>query len=137
MPMRLLYPTKLSIIIDGETKIFHDKNKFTQHLSINPALQSIINGKLQQKEGNYTLEKQGNSLLLTNQKDDSHKIIIPLLKTKITESNSTFSLIFLNNNGLNSARKRHRLTDWIHNRTQHFTEYTKPTSMKMTDTTSE
>jgi hypothetical protein len=26
---RLLYPTKLSITIDGETKIFHDKNKFT------------------------------------------------------------------------------------------------------------
>jgi hypothetical protein len=26
---RLLYPAKLSIAIDGETKIFHDKNKFT------------------------------------------------------------------------------------------------------------
>ena len=26
---RLLYPAKLSIIIDGETKIFHDKTKFT------------------------------------------------------------------------------------------------------------
>jgi hypothetical protein len=23
---RLLYPTKLSITIDGETKVFHDKN---------------------------------------------------------------------------------------------------------------
>ena len=30
---RLLYPAKLSITIDGETKIFHDKNKFTQYLS--------------------------------------------------------------------------------------------------------
>jgi hypothetical protein len=29
---RLLYPTKLSITIDGETKILHDKNKFTQYL---------------------------------------------------------------------------------------------------------
>jgi hypothetical protein len=37
--------------------IFHDKNKFTQYLSTNPALQRIINGKLQQKEQNYTLEK--------------------------------------------------------------------------------
>jgi hypothetical protein len=27
---RLLYPTKLSITIDGETKIFHNKTKFTQ-----------------------------------------------------------------------------------------------------------
>jgi hypothetical protein len=54
---RLLYPVKLSISIDGETKIFHDKAKFTQYLSINPALQRIINGKHIHKEGNYTLEK--------------------------------------------------------------------------------
>jgi hypothetical protein len=54
---RLLYPAKLSINIDGETKRFHDKNKFTQYLSTNPALQRIIDGKLQHKEGNYALEK--------------------------------------------------------------------------------
>ena len=54
---RLLYPAKLSITIDEETKIFHDKNKFTQYLSTNPALQRIIDGKGQHKEGNYTLEK--------------------------------------------------------------------------------
>jgi hypothetical protein len=35
---RLLYPAKLSITLHGETKIFHDKNKFTQYLSTNPAL---------------------------------------------------------------------------------------------------
>jgi hypothetical protein len=29
---RQLYPAKLSITIEGETKIFHDKNKFTQYL---------------------------------------------------------------------------------------------------------
>jgi hypothetical protein len=54
---RLLYPEKLSITINGETKIFHDKTKCTQYLSTNPALQRIIDGKLQHKEGNYTLEK--------------------------------------------------------------------------------
>jgi hypothetical protein len=54
---RLLYPQKLSITIDGEPKVFHDKTKFTQYLSINPALQRIIKGKLQHKEGNYGLEK--------------------------------------------------------------------------------
>jgi hypothetical protein len=53
---RLLYPAKLSISIDGENKIFNDKNKFTQYLSINSALQRIINEKLQHKEGNYTLQ---------------------------------------------------------------------------------
>jgi hypothetical protein len=42
---RLLYPAKLSITIDEETKIFHEKTKFTQYLSTNPALQKIIDGK--------------------------------------------------------------------------------------------
>jgi hypothetical protein len=43
---RLIYPVKLSITIDGETKVFHEKNKFTQYLSMNPALQRIMKGKL-------------------------------------------------------------------------------------------
>jgi hypothetical protein len=46
---RLLYPTELSITIDGETKIFHDKIKFTQYLSTNPALQRIIHIRPQHK----------------------------------------------------------------------------------------
>jgi len=54
---RLLYPEKLSIKIDGETKVFYDKTKFTQYLSTNPALQRIIMGKHQHKDRNYTLEK--------------------------------------------------------------------------------
>jgi len=54
---RLLYSAKLSINIDGETKIFHDKTKFTQFLSTKPALQRLIDGKLQHKERKYTLEK--------------------------------------------------------------------------------
>jgi hypothetical protein len=49
---RLLYPTKLSITIDEDTKVFHDKTKFIQYLSMNPGLQRIINGKLQHKDGN-------------------------------------------------------------------------------------
>jgi hypothetical protein len=54
---RLLYPAKLSITIDGETKVFHDKTKFTQYLSMNPALQRIIKRKHQHKDGSYTLQK--------------------------------------------------------------------------------
>jgi hypothetical protein len=54
---RLLYPTKLSITIDRETKVFHEKTKFTQYLSTNSALQRIIKGKHQHKDGNCTLEK--------------------------------------------------------------------------------
>ncbi len=54
---RLLYPAKLSITIDGETKVFHDKTKFTHYLSTNPALQRIITEKNQYKNGNNALEK--------------------------------------------------------------------------------
>jgi hypothetical protein len=31
--------------IDGETKVFHDKTKFTHYLSMNPALQRITEKK--------------------------------------------------------------------------------------------
>jgi hypothetical protein len=44
--LRLLYPAKLLITIDGETKAFHHKTKFKQYLITNPALQRIIKGKL-------------------------------------------------------------------------------------------
>ena len=54
---RLLYPAKLSITIDGETKVFHDKTKFTQYLSTNPALQRIITEKKQYTDGNHALEQ--------------------------------------------------------------------------------
>jgi hypothetical protein len=35
---RLLYTAKLSISIAGETKVFHDKTKYTQYLSTDPSL---------------------------------------------------------------------------------------------------
>jgi hypothetical protein len=37
--------------MDGETRIFHDKTKFTQYLSKNPSLQKIIDVQCQHKEG--------------------------------------------------------------------------------------
>jgi hypothetical protein len=48
---RLLYPAKLSITIDGETKVLHDKTKFTQYISMNPALQRIITKKKNTRTG--------------------------------------------------------------------------------------
>jgi hypothetical protein len=55
---RLLYPAKLSITVDGETKEFHDKTKFTHYLSTNPALQRIITEKKNQyKDRNHVLER--------------------------------------------------------------------------------
>jgi hypothetical protein len=54
---RLLYPAKLSITIDVETKIFHDKTKFIQYLSTNPGLQRILKGKLQNQGGKLCSRK--------------------------------------------------------------------------------
>jgi hypothetical protein len=54
---RLLYPATLSITRDGETKVFHDKTKFTHYLSKTPAFQRLIKGKFHHKEGNYSVEK--------------------------------------------------------------------------------
>jgi hypothetical protein len=65
-------------------QVFHYKTKFTQYLSTNPALQRIIVGRVQNKEGNYTLEKPINNLLSTSPKKDGHTNIIPPLTTKVT-----------------------------------------------------
>jgi hypothetical protein len=54
---RLLYPEKLSITIDGETKVFHDKTKLTQYISTNLTLQRIIMEKHQHNNRNYALGK--------------------------------------------------------------------------------
>jgi hypothetical protein len=57
MTAKAKYLSKLSITINGETKVFHYKTKFTQYLSTNLALQRIIKGNLQHKDGNYALKK--------------------------------------------------------------------------------
>jgi hypothetical protein len=93
------------------SQIFHDKTKFTQYLSTNPAIQRIIDGKLQHKEGNYTLEK-GKKIIFFQQTQKSHTTIIPLVTPNITGSNKRYSLTSLNINGLKSLIKRHRITDW-------------------------
>jgi hypothetical protein len=103
---RLLYPAKLPITIDGETKIFHDKTKISQYLSINPPLQRIIDGKHHTRR--ETLHPRKNKKLIFQQTlslDDSYKNIIPLLITKIAGSNNHFSLLPLDINRLNSPKK--------------------------------
>jgi len=54
MKLQLLVKEYMKVKI---TKIFHDKTKFIQHLSTNPALQRIINRKLQHKKGNYSVQR--------------------------------------------------------------------------------
>ena len=57
MPAQASIPSKLSITIDGETKVFHDKTKFTHYLSTNPALQRIKTEKNKYKDRNHFPEK--------------------------------------------------------------------------------
>ena len=42
---RLLYPAKLSFTINGENKIFQDKNTFKQYVTTNLALQKALEEK--------------------------------------------------------------------------------------------
>ena len=132
---RLLYPAKLSITIDGENKIFHDKTKFTHYLYTNPALQRIITEKKNTRT-ETTPQKKQESNPSTNLKEDSHKNRMPTLTTKIIGSNNYFSLISFNINGLNSPIKRHRLTDWLHKEHPTFC-CLQETHLREKDTTSE
>jgi hypothetical protein len=93
--------------------IFHDKTKFTQYLSTNQALQSIVTRKQQHKDGNYTLEKE-ESNPSTNLKEDSCKNRLPNLTTKITGSNNYFSLFLLISMDSIPPIKRYRLIDWLY-----------------------
>ena len=56
---RLLYPAKLAFTINGEIKIFQDKNRFKQYVGTNPALQKILEGNPQTKEFNNTHNNTG------------------------------------------------------------------------------
>ena len=42
MPAQATIPKQLSISIDGENKVFHNKTNFTHYLATNPVLQRII-----------------------------------------------------------------------------------------------
>ena len=58
---RLQYPAKVSFTINGENKIFQDKNKFKQFVATNTALQKVIEGKLQAKKSNIANTAYNNS----------------------------------------------------------------------------
>ena len=46
MSAQTTYPAKLSITIDGQNKILHDRTRFKQYLATNPALYKVLEGKL-------------------------------------------------------------------------------------------
>jgi hypothetical protein len=48
--LRLIYPAKLSFLIERETKTFHDKEKLKEFATTKPALQKILKGLLHIEE---------------------------------------------------------------------------------------
>jgi hypothetical protein len=48
--LRLVYPTKLSFLIEGETKTFHNKEKLKEFSTTKTALQKILKGLLHIEE---------------------------------------------------------------------------------------
>ena len=48
---RILYPARLSIKIEGQIKSFPDKTSLKEYSSTKPALQEMLKGLLEGKEG--------------------------------------------------------------------------------------
>jgi hypothetical protein len=48
--INLVYPGKLSFLIEGEIKIFHNKEKLKKFVTTKPALQNILNRLLHIEE---------------------------------------------------------------------------------------
>jgi hypothetical protein len=72
-----------------KTKIFHDKTKFKQYVSTNPAPQRILERKLQYKESIYTKEKTRNCSSHKKMKwRESHTEIVPFPTTHTTGINN-------------------------------------------------
>jgi hypothetical protein len=61
---KLLYPDNLSITIDGETKVFHDKAKITHYLSTNLALQRIITERKKKTQERKLRPRKSQKLIL-------------------------------------------------------------------------
>jgi hypothetical protein len=54
---RILYPAKLSVIIDRKIRIFHDKQKLKQNMTTKPPLQKILQ-RILHTEANKSLRGQ-------------------------------------------------------------------------------
>ena len=72
MPAQTTIPSKTLNHHTWKAKVFHDKTKFTQYLSTNPALQRIIDGKCHTRRETTPEKKQEGNLPSINPKEDSH-----------------------------------------------------------------
>jgi hypothetical protein len=81
------------------------------YIYTNPALQMILEGKLQYKERTCTKERTRYYASHNKAKRENHKDIKPPTKTNISGTNDHLASISFNINGLNSSIKRHMITD--------------------------
>jgi hypothetical protein len=63
MPAQATIPSQTSIMIDGEMKVFHNKIKFTNYLSTNPAVQRIIT-EIKQMQGQKACPRKSKKVIL-------------------------------------------------------------------------
>ena len=103
--------------MDGEIKSFSEKQKLREFSTIKPALQQMLKGL---KYSRNTREEKD----LQNQPQTIQKMAI----------GRYISIITLNVNGLNAPTKRHRLAEWIQNKTHIYAVYKKRTSDLRTHT---
>ena len=101
----------MSFKIDEEIKSFSDKQKLREFSTTKPALQQMLKGLMQSR--NTREGKRSTKSTPNNQK--------MAIETGI-------SIIALNVNGLNAPTKRHRLAEWIKNKSHIYAVYKKPTS---------
>jgi hypothetical protein len=57
---RLVFPAKLSFLIEGEIKTFHNKEKLKEFMTTKPALQKILKGLLHTEEETGLRQGRGN-----------------------------------------------------------------------------
>jgi hypothetical protein len=89
---------KISISIDGETKILQDNTKIKQYLSTNPTLQRNLEGKFQKQEG-YLHQWKSKKLFISQQpKGENHVYMMSPTTKNITGTNNNLTLICININ---------------------------------------
>ena len=69
---RLLYPAKLSFIMEGKIKCFSDKVKLKEFIIIKPLLYEMLKAIIQVKEENQKQTKQTTRTGTESQKKRSH-----------------------------------------------------------------
>jgi hypothetical protein len=76
---RILYPAKLSFKIYGAIKVFHDKQKLKQYMTIKPALQKILQGILHpESENKQNQERAGSTKPQEKKRQESRVTLIQL-----------------------------------------------------------